>query len=98
MPASRYPHPALTEAPRRRAMRATNVRSDQALRSKPSGNVGGTWSRKVAGVVFGLILSGLSLSLTLHAQQDLGKLVGVVRDPAGAVVPNASVAARAVST
>ena len=69
----------------------------RALGSRPIQNAGGT-RLKIAGAFLGVILFSLSLSLTLQAQQNLGKLIGVVRDPTGAVVPNASVAAKAVST
>jgi hypothetical protein len=72
--------------------------SHRALGSRPIQNAGGTQWLKIAGAFLGVILFSLSLSLTLQAQQNLGKLIGVVRDPTGAVVPNASVAAKAVST
>ena len=37
-------------------------------------------------------------SLILHAQQNVGRITGVVRDPSGAVVPKADITATALAT
>ena len=37
-------------------------------------------------------------SFMLHAQQNVGRITGVVRDPSGAVVPTADITATAVAT
>src|ERR1700704_1353365 len=37
-------------------------------------------------------------SLMLHAQQNVGRITGVVRDPSGASVPKADITATAVAT
>jgi hypothetical protein len=49
------------------------------------------------------ILSAVSVcvlcaTLTLHAQQNVGRITGVVRDPSGASVPRADITATAVAT
>src|SRR4029434_4635350 len=43
----------------------------------------------------GMVVGG---ELALHAQQNVGRLLGVVRDPVGAVVPDASIAVQSVRT
>jgi hypothetical protein len=40
----------------------------------------------------------LGITLNLHAQQNVGNILGAVTDPTGAVVPNASLTARHVAT
>src|SRR5437879_6078819 len=37
-------------------------------------------------------------SFILHAQQNVGRITGVVRDPSGALVPNADITATALAT
>ena len=52
----------------------------------------------VRGWLAGLFLI-LSMGLTVsRAQQNVGAVVGVVRDPSGAVVPNASLTVRSLAT
>ena len=55
---------------------------------------------RVKGSLAGLLVI-LSIQLiaprALNAQQNVGAIIGVVRDPSGAVVPDASVTARSVS-
>lgn len=59
-----------------------------------------TGARFVALLTFflGVVCLQLSQPTTLQAQTNVGKILGVVRDPSGAAVPKATVTARLVST
>src|ERR1700676_1771530 len=55
-------------------------------------------TRHKARVVSGVSACIFWASLMLHAQQNVGRITGVVRDPSGASVPKADITATAVAT
>jgi hypothetical protein len=76
------------------------VVSDQYLADGTyGGNMQSRLNSRVLSVMFSFFLCVCGTAqLALHAQQNVGRLLGVVRDPSAAVVPGASVAIRSVLT
>src|SRR5713226_4528301 len=52
---------------------------------------------KSLALVLASVTLTLAAALSLYGQQDVGRITGTVHDPSGAVIPNASVAARLTS-